>query len=235
MVKRLLLDFFMDPLTGSLIYSVLLPGLIYAVLALDHIAVGQFMVSRPLVVGTVMGWYFGNTSLGFLAGAVAELLWVHVIPVGIWPIDSSVVAALSVAWSLSSPKPSRAVVVLAMLLAIPAGILLRRVDIWFRRQNTRFIPWVSAELEKGNESVLNRAMGLSLFFWFFKAFFFFVAFFVAGHVVLDIVLPLCSGRILVAFDFAGRVLPVVGFCVVLNYFFDRNRLNTMWPDKPSNP
>ncbi|HRY29342.1 MAG TPA: PTS sugar transporter subunit IIC, partial [Elusimicrobiota bacterium] len=134
---------------------------VYGLLALDHIAVGQFMLSRPLVVGPLLGWCLGNAPLGLLAGASVEMFWVHPIPVGHWPIDPAAVAALSITWCQLSSHPGRGTLTLCLLLAIPCGIVVRHLDIWFRRQNSRFIPWVSERLERGNEGALGGAVALS--------------------------------------------------------------------------
>jgi mannose/fructose/N-acetylgalactosamine-specific phosphotransferase system component IIC len=208
-------------------------GALYAALALDHIAVGQFMVSRPLVVGPLLGLYFGDPVLGLLAGAAAELLWVHVIPVGLWPIDSTVVAALAVSWTLSSQQPGRATLVLALALAIPCGVFARHADIWFRRQNARFLPWIGARLAAGDEGVLARAVALSLALWFLKAWALFCALGVAGAWAVDALAALCPPRIMLSLDFAGRVLPLLGFAVVLNYFVERIWVKSPWTHDPS--
>ena len=57
---------------------VLLGGL----LALDGTSVGQFMVSRPLVAGTLAGWAVGEPGLGLAVGGVLEFYFIPVFPVG---------------------------------------------------------------------------------------------------------------------------------------------------------
>ena len=51
-------------------------------LALDATSVGQFMVSRPLVAGTLAGWWLGDPALGLEMGAVFELFHVAGVPAG---------------------------------------------------------------------------------------------------------------------------------------------------------
>jgi len=51
-------------------------------LALDDTSVGQFMVSRPLVAGTITGWVLGDPFLGLLVGGLIELYFIPVFPVG---------------------------------------------------------------------------------------------------------------------------------------------------------
>jgi mannose/fructose/N-acetylgalactosamine-specific phosphotransferase system component IIC len=57
-------------------------GLLGGLLGLDGTAVGQFMISRPLVVGAVMGWAVGDMELGLGIGAVLELYLLVSFPTG---------------------------------------------------------------------------------------------------------------------------------------------------------
>jgi len=51
-------------------------------LALDGTSVGQFMLSRPLVAGTITGWLLGDPATGFLLGAVLEMYLLVSFPTG---------------------------------------------------------------------------------------------------------------------------------------------------------
>ncbi|MBI4396296.1 MAG: PTS sugar transporter subunit IIC [Elusimicrobia bacterium] len=207
-------------------------GFFYAVAALDHIAVGQFMISRPLVVGPLLGWYLGNAPLGLLAGAVVELLWMQPIPMGIRPVDTSIVAALTVVWSLTSSRPGHAVMALSLMLAIPCGMVVRRLDVWSRRQNSRFLPWVAKEIKQGQEGVLTKVVLLAVGYLFVKAFVLFVVFGFAGRFLINAVLSACPPRLYESISFAGRVLPLIGFCAALNYFYERSKAHFSWGHRP---
>jgi len=50
--------------------------------ALDGVSAGQFMVSRPLVTGTLSGWILGDPWTGFILGFFLEILHLPGIPVG---------------------------------------------------------------------------------------------------------------------------------------------------------
>ncbi len=56
--------------------------LLGGILALDGTSVGQFMISRPLVAGTLTGWVLGDPVLGLVVGGVIELYFIPVFPVG---------------------------------------------------------------------------------------------------------------------------------------------------------
>ena len=51
-------------------------------LALDATSVGQFMVSRPIITGTLTGWWLGNPALGLEIGAILELFHLAGVPAG---------------------------------------------------------------------------------------------------------------------------------------------------------
>lgn len=50
--------------------------------ALDTTSVGQFMLSRPLVSGTLAGWILGDPASGLLVGALLEGLDLGGVPAG---------------------------------------------------------------------------------------------------------------------------------------------------------
>ena len=57
-------------------------GLLGGVLGLDSTAVGQFMVSRPLVAGWLAGWVAGVPEFGITIGAVLEVFLLVSFPTG---------------------------------------------------------------------------------------------------------------------------------------------------------
>jgi mannose/fructose/N-acetylgalactosamine-specific phosphotransferase system component IIC len=220
------LDFILKPLALS--------GVLYAFLSLDHIAAGHFMLSRPIVVGPLVGWALGDGGLGLLAGIIVELMWVHVIPVGIWPVDTTAMAGLSITWTIVSGYAGRPALVVALLMALPAGMIVRYVDIAIRRRNEIFIPWITRRLEAGDETVLWKAVSIGIFLWFVKAWVLFVVLGFAGQFIVDQVLVRCPARLWAGLDFAGRTLPLLALGSVMNYFFTR-RGGLPWPEKPPTP
>lgn len=202
-------------------------GFLYALLSLDHIAAGHFMVSRPLVVGPVMGWYLGDPWLGLTAGVAVELLWVHVIPVGIWSVDTTSMAGLATAWAILSGHPSRPSLLVALLFALPVGIMVRHVDIILRRRNEGFLDWVEKGLAEGSEDSLARAVLAGLVLWFLKALILFMALGGIGQFFVDMSLNACSPRMLAALNFSARLLPLLGLGSAMNYFFTRGK-GALW-------
>jgi mannose/fructose/N-acetylgalactosamine-specific phosphotransferase system component IIC len=102
-------------------------------LALDHALVGQFMLSQPLVVGAIFGAVVGDLPTGLFVGALVQLIWLGVISVGAYiPSDYTVTGGVAIALAEDfihhyglAPGPG---VVLALVVAIPAGLVASQLD-----------------------------------------------------------------------------------------------------------
>jgi mannose/fructose/N-acetylgalactosamine-specific phosphotransferase system component IIC len=105
-------------------------------LGLDGTSVGQFMVSRPLVVGVLVGWAVGQPALGAAVGAILEIYLLVSFPTGgsRFPegATATVVAVGSCA-GLDGPG--------TLAMAVAAGLVWGQLGgwsiTWLRRANTR--------------------------------------------------------------------------------------------------
>lgn len=107
-------------------YVLILPVfcMLVALIELDNVHVGQCMVSRPIVLGPVLGALFGVPWLGLAGGALVELFCVDVLPVGnALPVNGAVATA---SFLLLAAGPSA----VPAAAAFPAGMFLGSV---FRR------------------------------------------------------------------------------------------------------
>lgn len=209
---------------------VLFAGLIYAFLCLDHIAVGPFLFSRPVVVGAAVGWSLGNAPLGFSAGLATELLFISVPPVGLRSSNISVIGALAALWTVQAFAQREAALILSLSLSAFCGWLVTQADRWVRRQNDRFGDWITDHLKEGRERVLWKALFLWAALWFLKAWVFFVAFGFLGQAAVDGLLRHLPLHVLDALDAGARLLPVACFASAAAYFWDRFR--PVREDKP---
>ena len=90
------------------ITQVLFSAVICGIIGLDRTALGQFMVSQPVVAGPLTGWLLGDATAGFIIGGTLELVWVLDMPIGTFvPADSTVAAVAATAIAvLGSGKPA---------------------------------------------------------------------------------------------------------------------------------
>jgi len=118
-------------------------ALLLAFLSLDSTAVGQFMVSRPIVTGPLVGWLMGRPEIGLEMGALIELIWIGDLPVGAHlPLDLMMLSGISVAFACElagSKYPVEAVMTYALGVSIPLAALSTEVDVFLRKFHVRWI------------------------------------------------------------------------------------------------
>jgi PTS system mannose-specific IIC component len=113
-------------------------ALVVGLLDLDTMAVGLFMVSRPLVAGPLLGLLLGEPELGLRVGAMLELLWVGRMPLGAAvPADILLATALAV-FSGSTvaeafPEAAARAPIIGILISLPLGFLGGAMDRGLRR------------------------------------------------------------------------------------------------------
>ncbi len=101
-------------------------SLVGGLLALDSTAVGQFMISRPLVAGVIAGALAGDAVTGLLIGSTLELYHLATVPAGGGRFPetgpATVVAATVAVWTGGTPG--------AIAIAWSLGILWSQVGGW---------------------------------------------------------------------------------------------------------
>jgi len=109
-------------------------------IGLDRTAVGQFMISQPIVVGPLTGWMLGDPGAGIIIGAVLELIWVLDMPIGAFvPADATVstVSATAIA-ALGNPGGSPLPVIgFSILLTTAMVPATMKADDIIRHWNSR--------------------------------------------------------------------------------------------------
>jgi len=130
---------------------------VLAALELDAVLVAQTLISRPLIVGAVLGTLTVNVYAGLFFGAAFELLSLCDLPVGGCLTWSATVAA-GTATVLSSRGTSFS---LCFVGGIAAGVLHARLEA-FERTRRASTGDALARTAEGGGSVLGRALGLSI-------------------------------------------------------------------------
>jgi mannose/fructose/N-acetylgalactosamine-specific phosphotransferase system component IIC len=199
--------------------EVLFLSFLASLFSLDVTAFGQFMISRPIVVAPIIGFLLGDIKTGLWAGMILELIWVNVIPMGAAiPPDTTAVAVLTTVWSITTFAGQRGAVVLCLLLAVPAGILFRQVDIALRNYNVQVMHWIEQGVAAGREQRINHGIMIGIALFFVKAFVFYIVFIFAGQWVIRTIFPLLSERVIAGLAFAWRMLPVMGLAMLFMTF-----------------
>ncbi len=121
---------------------------------LDTRAAFQFMISRPIISGPVIGYFLGELEFGLMAGIFLELLWINVIPMGAAiPPETSLSGMLAVSLAIMCDRPSlEGAFILAILYAVLCSSVFRWSDITLRRLNTYWAHFLDRKMERGGLS-----------------------------------------------------------------------------------
>jgi len=187
-----------------------------ALLGLDNIAVGQFMLAQPAVGAVLAGYIVGEPLLGIWAAVTFQLLWMGQIPVGAYVPPSApvtAIAAVGLAGPASAPLAARAVA--AAAFAIPVGILAGRLDFWIKSRNVRILHRSENDLLDGRPFALGGAVMKGVAIFFLKDFFLLLFTVFVGSLVLAVMLRNLTPRWHEGFELAFVVSPAVGIAAAL--------------------
>ena len=77
--------------------EILLISILAGIIAIDVRTIGGTMVSRPLVVGPLVGLMLGDVSIGFYVAILVELLWIGLLPIGAYlPVETLPITTVAV-------------------------------------------------------------------------------------------------------------------------------------------
>jgi len=108
-------------------------------LGLDDTAVGQTMVSRPIVAGALAGLVAGSLPLGFLLGVFLECVYASRFKVGGARVPDATTAAV-IGATVAALEPTAGGLALGLVAALLFGEVGGRVTMAFRRWVGRLVP-----------------------------------------------------------------------------------------------
>lgn len=204
--------------------------LLLATLSMDITAVGQFMVSRPIVVGPLMGIMMGNPGVGLAVGALVELIWIGDLPVGAhMPIDNTLLAG--VATFVASETVARgaepgAAVTFALCVSIPFAALSSHAENFLRRLNDKLVRQAQNRNEAGRSDAFEKTELVILGLVFLKgvvlaAFSFLVTYQTVGF------FKWLPPEALQAFSYAPWLLMVTGCATAIDLLVEPRRILLM--------
>jgi len=116
-------------------------------LGLDSVQAGQFLLSRPAFVGTLLGWLNGCALEGARIGILLELLYVDFIPVGgvVPPNGAAAAAAGVLAHAAGGLAPS-----LAFFIGLAAGRAYAPLEMRLRAARSSWSRRVEEQVRAGD-------------------------------------------------------------------------------------
>jgi PTS system mannose-specific IIC component len=199
-----------------MIFAIVGIALVGGLIGLDQTAVGQFMISQPIVAGPLTGWLLGDPVSGLIIGAVLELLWVLDMPIGSFvPADATIsaVSATAIAALGNTGDAPLPIIGFSILLTTAMTPVTMKANSIIRHWNSRLADAVMTDpvLDVRRTLALAHFSGLPVFFM--KSFVLYLVF-----------LPIGIGAVFVfgqlpenihrAMSLFVKLLPLVGVALV---------------------
>ncbi|MCM2266646.1 MAG: PTS sugar transporter subunit IIC [Elusimicrobiales bacterium] len=131
----------------TLALKALISSALAGLLGLDSVQAGQFLLSRPALVGPLLGWLNGCPLEGAKIGILLELLYIDFIPVGgVVPPNGTAAAAVGVlAHAAGGLAPS-----LAFFIGVAAGVAYSPVEYRLRAARSGLNALIEAQVAAGD-------------------------------------------------------------------------------------
>lgn len=204
--------------------------LISSLLTLDT-TIFQIMISRPVISGSVIGYLLGDIKTGLVIGILIELIWIRVIPVGELPPNMTVSTILATYWCLFSSTPNSEsilgttkelhIIMLSILIAVPGGILFKKLEILLRRYNIRLSNIVDTGIKNGKEYIISLVIFLGLVLLLLNSFLYYLMLFPMGVFLINILDKILTEPIKSSLSFSVLILPAIGLAAVVTSFYKK--------------
>jgi mannose/fructose/N-acetylgalactosamine-specific phosphotransferase system component IIC len=185
-----------------------------ALFELDTTYIGQFLISRPVVVGSVLGFATGNFLLGLQLGVFTELIYLDFIPIGgIVPPSGALSAGVAVLTAYFFGMAPY----LTFFIGILGGILFSFVE----RRIRHYRGEVLRKAEPGIiESKLSPGLLIfeSIVFQYLCVFAFLLIMLTVGGPLFMYLGGLMPDKLHIAFRFSYFIVPWVGLSILFISF-----------------
>lgn len=198
-------------------FKILIISLIAGLIHLDSLVLGQFMISRPIVVGWILGYLLGIPEYGILLGVFFELVYIIEIPVG---VKIPVNATASAIFSIAGFKISNCLI-LSIIFGFFLGFLYKFLDILGRSLNSVVLSWV----DTAKEDVIIRRINILVIYGVVSSYLRTVLFYLISFSSIGFLLSesckFFSSKITIDVNGLISVLPAVGIGVCISHFVER--------------
>jgi len=192
-------------------------SLVGGFLGLDRTAVGQFMVSQPLVAGPCTGWVLGDVATGLVIGTVLELIWLLDMPIGNFvPADATIVTVSGCAIAILG-KPggtTLAVIGFSLLLTTAMVPLTMWADTFIRHRNSKLMENAFSSNAENMAQAIRRSHLSGIFAFFLKSFVLCLFIIPAGMAAVQLVEHL-PGTVQRALSLFVKLLPLLGAALIV--------------------
>lgn len=196
----------------------LLIAIAYFLILYTNQCIGVWQFNRPIIVGPIIGLLLGDLETGIILGGTFESVFLGVIAVGgAVPADATVGSTIGTATAILTGASNAK----ALAIGVPvAALALITMQITYS-VIALFVPKMDLLAKNGNiNKVSNLHLGLGLVQPLLNTVVIFVALFLGTGAIKNF-LAVLPNFISQGFIAAGKMLPAVGFAMLLNMLFKK--------------
>lgn len=183
-----------------------------AALELEAVSVGQWTISRPLILGPLLGVAAGDVRLGLWMGALMELLLVEDIPIGgAVPINGPVAAASAMLVALGEGGLPPA---LALPVGYGLGLLYRPLESALRDWRSQLSLLAEMRIDGGEDPRVGPLVARALAQQFLCTFLFLLATTLMARVAGNWGLPRFPAGLWTGLQLAYPMTPLLGLAAL---------------------
>lgn len=199
--------------------NLLITSLLGGLFVSDTVAIGQFMISRPIFCGPVIGLILGDVTAGLYAGMIMELIWINVVPLGnVVPPDATVVTVSVTYLAATMGGSEKGYLVFLILCLVPVGILFKKLDIMHRDFNSFFVHKLDEKLAEGDISYIDKVVYFSVALFILKGIAFLLAVMWIGEKIFPYIYSLLGSSLRESLSEVFYIIPSVGLGVAITVF-----------------
>ncbi len=179
-----------------------------SLLELDTTYVGQLLISRPLIIGSILGALTGNLFLGLQVGIFTELIYIDYLPIGgVVPPSGAITAAVAILMNYCFSMD----IYFAFFVGILCGQLHAFLEKFLRSYRDKILDTIELDLID-HKITPGKVMFKNIIIEFAATWIFlFLAMIIFGPLFTYLHEDI-SEKIHVAFKFSYYIAPWIGLC-----------------------
>jgi len=205
---------------NDMFLKVVMVSVIGGFLCLDRTCL-QIMLSRPVVIAPLTGFFLGDVLTGLSIGAFLELLWIDKPQIGISvPPNDSLLAVMIVSSLLLANsqygQTRHEVITFAFLLFIPLGYITQKMDTALIQSNEHLSERAIQAAKAADPGGITRQHIRAIIktFAVYSLFLFFSI--IAGIMIIEAIFPLLPVFVMKAMGLMYLIIPAVLIAVCLS-------------------
>ncbi len=196
------------------LWQIALITLLTALIAFDATGPQTQIFSRPVFTGPIVGLILGDMNLGLFIGGTLQLMSMGVVGLGGASVPNYTVTTI-IATTIAITTGQGMEVGLA--IGLPVGMLFVQLDIMSKIANGFIARWSQSYANKGQFKKMNAVLYLSIVLVILKYLVPVLLSITLGVDVVVSILKYIPDWFMKGLQVSGKVLPVVGIAILLNY------------------